>query len=288
MSDFLEPFTAANERGRRDLSVLAGVVDGLCPPLPLMSPCNGLSVLRGSLEHLMPDLWLPNGRKPAISLRSRGAEQKPAAIKFWMNKPEGWPGLLDVTLPLANSVFVNNRESTLLAMQWSAARDQKLAMDRMIEMQTQSVNLWTESEDPRSEVEIPLIPITRPRLVVAGLTNMVRQIEVDGKVVPASYELEDIVVNIINRRHSVSTSEHKERIDVWALVIPPGASSRKIADLASLQATPDPADTDGMARYLQGQYGTGVNLRWLEEGCRFHKICKIYHPPVRRKLLTWC
>ena len=134
-------------------------------------------------------------------------------------------------------------------MHWTAAHGNRLGVDRIIEKQTQAVNLRGRSMNPPSGLAVPLIPITLPRPVVAGWENIVREIDIEGMAAPASHEVESRILQIMRQRQQANPRAGMQPIRVWALVIPPGGSH--IVELAFRRATPLPAAMDSAAELDQ-------------------------------------
>jgi hypothetical protein len=264
----------------RPVSVLAVIVSGLPPSHVFGDPSNGFSILHGELEQLMPDLWQPVGLKIPRSPRSRDAELQ-SSIGFVLGQGPKWPAPVEVTIPLANTTFINNRQSTLLAMQWDRAANDGYRTAGVVEKQTQRVLLNTEAAGPdaasisqgfHADLTIPLVPVTPPRLVLAGWENIVRQIELDGKPVPASQELEDIVHTIFAQQQKTYEEGEIKTIPVWALVIPPKAIGirRRAVEMAK-EATS--LLSGGPSEGLQRLAERAVSSDWLADGCRLHRVC---------------
>ncbi|KEY67623.1 hypothetical protein S7711_07820 [Stachybotrys chartarum IBT 7711] len=181
----------------------AGVVDTLRAHGPSGSPRSGISLLRGHSQNLLPRLWEPSPLK--------AVEDTDAASVLAFDL-----GRVSVTLPLANTIFHNQRPSTLFAYRFNAANG-GLRLAQRVEKSSQTVDLALDPA-PRSiadvDVSMALLPITRPRRVVNSFGNIVRRIEVDGESIPASAELEDV----LNNPSDVVKSNALR--GVWAVVAP--------------------------------------------------------------------
>ena len=115
--DFMSNFLGAlNPKAPSEMDVLAGVVDGIPSQSGnLLEHFSGLSVMYGSdAEVSLPELWM--------GVMPREDPDAAAAVSFVCSslhsqsqKGDG----LEVTLPLANTVFQNGRRSTLFASRWS-------------------------------------------------------------------------------------------------------------------------------------------------------------------------
>ncbi|KAL5612358.1 hypothetical protein BROUX41_000110 [Berkeleyomyces rouxiae] len=200
MSRLLGPFSTDT------LQVLSGVVDGLSSPSTFSAPCDGFSVLRGNAATLLPHLWLhdsPQAQKPE---RSHGYLDIHAQTAS---------GPVTTTLPLANTIFFTGREATLSASRWvsqNGALNLQNTMDKAYQKICLPGPLVSEG------ISAPLIPILPPRKITGCLGNILSEIEVGGKRVPASTELEFIVPRIYS--HRMAASPEATGVEVWALVSP--------------------------------------------------------------------
>lgn len=124
--------------------------------------------------------------------------------------------LIEMIVPLANTLFRNGRKSTLIVANW--VRDEN-AMERFrttsLEYKETSA-VRTEGFNVPSKIDMPLDELTKPRRIVAGLGNIVRQLEGDnGEPLPASTELEKSVVSYLTAKKLP-----QQQVSVWALVVP--------------------------------------------------------------------
>lgn len=68
----------------------------------------------------------------------------------------------------------------------------------------------------QSRITLPLVPVTPARRIVAGLGNILRQVDVDGRPTPASKELEEAIPLLLARR----ANKRAAVVGVWAVVYP--------------------------------------------------------------------
>ncbi len=94
--------------GAREVSVVAAVVDGLCPPRPRGLPSSGLSVLYGQRDDILPGLWDDAAHYHSSS---SSPDRQSASISVPLSPLLGDSRSLNVTLPLANTLFQNGRRS---------------------------------------------------------------------------------------------------------------------------------------------------------------------------------
>ncbi|ROT35264.1 hypothetical protein SODALDRAFT_60086 [Sodiomyces alkalinus F11] len=223
MANLLESFSDSEPQ---EVNVLAAVVDGLPPQSRQGDPRQGFSICHGKLDHVLPGLWDP--RDAVTSHPVRGAEPK-AALTF----SRGFhllPGTgtttplpLTCTVPLSNTIFQNQQPFTLLASHWRKdGPGSPFSLTRMVTKQRQDVGCFDDDTQGQfSSVSAPLVPITPPRGILAGLGNIVRQIDVDGSVTPASKELEVAVQRIYDGwDDGAKGGRPSGPIGIWALVMP--------------------------------------------------------------------
>ncbi|KAH6692318.1 hypothetical protein F5X68DRAFT_57603 [Plectosphaerella plurivora] len=270
MSEFLSSVTNAAED--QEIHVVAAAVDGLLPQTPFTKARQGISICRGTVDGLLPGLWTGD----AAPTLGRGVEGD-AALFFNTTShlkgtaPTSSP--LTCSLPLANTVFQNNRQSTLLASRWRRSENGRLLeLADMVSKQTQNVNYTGDgTTPPTAAVHLPFGPVTAPRVIAAGLGNIVRQIEVDGTPTPASRELED-AVQVLYDRWAARGHPLQGPLSVWALVIPPGAVDEPgLSDLTAWQK--DVASRPDMASELQAtEQASELVVPLLNKGARVYRV----------------
>ncbi|CAP69383.1 uncharacterized protein PODANS_1_10470 [Podospora anserina S mat+] len=221
MAGLLEA-TTSDETGR-ELSVLSAAVDEVPRFQGAPSSSEGLSVLRGSSTRVLPGLWevgsnqtfSPSQQLSFLELRLPGLQ------------PKAEP--LQVTVPLANTIFTTGKSHALFASKWRhdpAAARKGLSMAASVEKTTQTILLPGYDQSSASTVYTALVPVTRPHKIVAGLGNILRQVEVGVKPEPASKELEAIIPALLKKRLEHSESDeltYSGPVGVWALIMPEGA-----------------------------------------------------------------
>lgn len=124
--------------------------------------------------------------------------------------------LTEMVVPLANTLFRNGRKSTLIVANW--VKDEN-AIDRFRTTSLEyreTAAVRTEGFQVPAYMKLPLDELTKPRRIVAGLGNIVRQLEGDkGEPLPASTELEESVVTYLTAKYLP-----QQQVSVWALVVP--------------------------------------------------------------------
>ncbi|GAW12030.1 hypothetical protein ANO14919_013850 [Xylariales sp. No.14919] len=262
MSAFLETLfkqMGTTQTNRPALHVLSGITDGLSLRQLSNEPRSGFSVLCGPSDKILPGLW-------AKESFAGTSQDRASCVSFVANPLDGNTGALEVTLPLANTVFQNGRRSTLYASRWDTSNEGSVALRTRDPKITQRIAAKGESVDHTSCV-ISLLPVTPPRKIVAGLGNIVRQVEVDGSATPASKELEAIMPGIFEERAQRDPTPSPRPIGVWCWVIPPHVMEAKKFDNLNLFKSGSPqteADILLSSREIFSEL--------LSSGCRLHKI----------------
>lgn len=127
-----------------------------------------------------------------------------------------------VRIPLANTVFQNGAATTLFETQWKKGKGQRsFKMVKKQDTAYQQLDLLDDhdlktGDLPLPQLRIPLLPLTKPRIVNGCMGNIVRGIiGADGKSATASTELEAIVPRYFQARRQPA-----QTTTAWALVIP--------------------------------------------------------------------
>lgn len=123
-----------------------------------------------------------------------------------------------VGLRLANTVFVNGKESTLFGMRWTRdATTNAYTPNNTIDLTSCAVTS-TPSTRVSPRLSLPLYPIGERRKVIASMGNILRQISKSSdsssnEAIPASTDLEKDLPRYI-KEHNIMD----QRVSVWALV----------------------------------------------------------------------
>lgn len=247
-------------QGKR-VHVLVGVVDGipeLSPrpsgdqPQALMRRPNleveGISVAVLDLPDAAPNLWSPKDTQTdtaAVSARQPGtlsfAVRTAASSKTFQ-------------LPLATTLFLNGRISTLTAERWQLGSTGRwnLLDEKLLPSQTLNLSYGdTASPDPEPRQYSSLLKqITSPRTIVAAFGNVVRRVaapERNSEAVPASKELETAIQAYVENIGELTP----QKPEVWALITPKGVNPGHSTD-----------------RDRQ----SGISDLQIQKGCRLHKV----------------
>ncbi|KAI3332195.1 hypothetical protein HD806DRAFT_479761 [Xylariaceae sp. AK1471] len=262
MSTFLETLfkpMSTTQANRPSLHMLSGITDGLSPHQLSSEPRSGFSVLYGPNNYMLPGLWDKEGFAGT-------SHDSTSCVSFVTNPLAGDTGALETTLPLANTVFQNGRRSTLYASRWDRSSEGSMALRMRDPKTTQRIISQGDSVNHTSSM-IPLLPLTPPRKIVAGLGNIIRQVEVDGSATPASKELEAIIPEIFEERAQRDPTSSPRPIGVWCWVIPPHImEARNFDNLRLFKAGSSQTEAD----LVLGS--TELFSELLSSGCRLHKI----------------
>ncbi|KIW93390.1 uncharacterized protein Z519_05995 [Cladophialophora bantiana CBS 173.52] len=221
------------------IKCVSAVVDALPVPPETHANRDGNPTKVSSTEGLalFMSSTIPGGRSVhALSgVQGVDAENKsPATLQFCSaGGPASSAQALDqkavvrhVTLPVANTIFVNGQRTTLFQDVWKIklGESEEPAINYVGRKNLESfqLNLYCPPDNFVNDGSAPLQSLTKPRKVVRSMGNVLRQIEVEGVAVPASQELENAVSTYIK---SNPASTARGPLLVFALIRPPGTSS---------------------------------------------------------------
>lgn len=142
-----------------------------------------------------------------------------------------------ITLPVANTIFVNGSRATLWEDSWAVTSGSSVQVAHQSRQPLQNFRIdmgCCSPDDFLNHGSVPLQSLTAPRKVVRSMGNVLAQIEVDGKPVPASRELEKAVTEYTTR--TLPERAASGPFQVFALVRPPGAVATDGSDADSILA----------------------------------------------------
>ncbi|TPX15407.1 uncharacterized protein E0L32_004387 [Thyridium curvatum] len=262
MGPLLQQFfgQSQGETTSQEVSVLGAVVDGLCPLQPSVMPRTGFSILHGNQDEILPDLWV--GKR---EYKFRAAEvQASIAVSFRPLLGDFHP--LNVTIPLAQTIFQNGRPSTLLATRWKAGLSGSYELQSLIEKDSQVIVPSLASIQAHASVSVPLYPISTPRQIVSGLGNIVRQVDIEGKASPASQELEATIPKLLDRRARLNPDLEPTPLAVWALIIPADLTESYIAAQTDTASDAESDMAEDFARSFSNLFASGCHLHRVLSG----------------------
>ncbi|KAF4218159.1 hypothetical protein CNMCM8980_009937 [Aspergillus fumigatiaffinis] len=171
----------------------------------VMSESEGLTVTIAQAKNIKA--------KAAAPRRARTMGTEEAALVFSIET--SIPGISDQTrravhevgLRLANTIFVNGNDNTLLGTRW---------------VYDSSANKYVLDRSLQTSCGLPLYPVGQRRTVISSMGNILRQVakHADGssnEPMPASSELEKELP-----RYIAENNIAEQRVSVWALVEKPG------------------------------------------------------------------
>ncbi|KAI2471038.1 hypothetical protein F4781DRAFT_150389 [Annulohypoxylon bovei var. microspora] len=242
------------------LDALCAVTDGLTPKRLFGEPQTGFSILYGSTKNIFPGLRDLDGSQPATH------QDTESSVSFLSNPLPKDTQSLEITLPLANTVFQNGRRTTLFASHWQRDRNGGLGRPQTFMKPTQRIypNINTANH---IHPLLPLLPLIPPRKIVAGLGNIVRQVEVNGSPTPASKELEGLIPKVFDLRSERDVLYSPGPIGVWCWVLPPHVVEKlNLLNLKVFQAESLQSEAELSLESM------GVFSELISSGCRLHKI----------------
>lgn len=204
--DFMSELTRvlAGPEKKTVFHLLGAAVDHVAPPVGSYQPLTGLSIMRGKLDEILPRFW------------DRGSTRHPNTTKGTALKFRS--GRTIVTVPGANTAFQNDRDFTLVASKLDLS-EPKAKVKRRVEKT--AVQVRRPISDPEKMVNpdfwVPLLPLTQARAVTGSFGNIIKGVEVNGKAVPASTELEEAVEKVYK---NVPSLVENGPMGIWAMVVP--------------------------------------------------------------------
>ncbi|KAK6603474.1 hypothetical protein H4I96_06242 [Botrytis cinerea] len=218
----LECFTYHHVDGKPNYVVVVGaVIDGLAPSpddIPIAEragPLEGFSFLHGLRSRVLrPDnVWNPESFKN----NAKNPDKLSHLIISGNKSQKPWELALSTTisLPLANTLFVNGKHSTLEIAKWTRRNEGEYKCIQREQKQYQHIKAFHYENTMIPPIFVPAVPLTLPRPIANGLGNIVRQLsfgpgDTDNR--PASSELETQVTRFMEY------SNLHTNIGVWALI----------------------------------------------------------------------
>ncbi|KAK3695358.1 hypothetical protein B0T22DRAFT_103218 [Podospora appendiculata] len=246
-----------------ELSILSAVVDGI-PQNEVGSPRSGegIAILRGNLDVLLPGLW-----KTAVAgLQSNSDGGAQPSIEFHVPSLRDDSRPLQVTVPLANTIFNTGRSHTLFASRWQIGPGAQPRLIALIEKSSQVIVPGKVSAGT-SSVAVPLVPVTEARKIVTGLGNILRQVEIDGKPTPASKELETVIPMLLQARAEESGEQPTGPMGVWALIYP-----EHVATSQNLQRVLQVSTSSSSRERKKAREVSGCISTLLAAGCHIRRV----------------
>ncbi|KAF4455876.1 hypothetical protein F53441_1867 [Fusarium austroafricanum] len=205
MSKFIELLSGSEKAG--EFHTLGAVVDHIAPPVPNNKPIQGLSILRGKLDSILPGLW------DKVPPKEWSDVNKVSALTMDLGSPH-------VTIPLTNTTFQNHKTSTLIIGRYDLSSGSPKLVEQTDKKHLQKVTLPLQKRLLSINdlgIWAPLVPLTQPRVVTESFGNIVRRVDIDDKSVPASNELEPAVDELHARKSDLVQSP----MGIWAMITPP-------------------------------------------------------------------
>lgn len=283
--------------------LLAAVVDGLCARPPSRELQEGLSIQLGHSDGLLPGLWDDEHLGDATKFMSHSMADplQPSSLSIALPRKSTAKSSnrVSVTLPLANTLFSNGRRSTLLASEWRVATgfsNTSAEMVRILEKQSQVVDLPPALLFHQIGMHAPLVPITHPRKILEGLGNIIAKVQVGEVPCPASMELQTNIPRLMEARRALpSSSPVSGAIGVWAMIYPKHMFLPR-EDMIRFGHTIQIRRLGSASGKLAFDMSTDrERLAWEREsvlrhafflGARLHKICE--SPPLLRLRFQTC
>ncbi|KAL3456364.1 hypothetical protein BJX64DRAFT_46189 [Aspergillus heterothallicus] len=179
-----------------------------------MTESEGLSMLFVRSENVQG--------KPLKLRQVRAVEKEEATVIISLQKSLGSqeavrPPLHEIGLRLANTIFLNGKENTLIGTRWAYDSSLKrLGLQESVDLSLCSITV--NHGDIRTSLDLPLYPVGERRKVISSMGNILRQIakhagSESNEPIPASSELEKELPRYITE-HNIQD----RRVSVWALI----------------------------------------------------------------------
>ncbi|BCS22210.1 uncharacterized protein APUU_30435A [Aspergillus puulaauensis] len=176
--------------------------------------CEGVSILFARGENIQG--------KAVTQRQIRSTETEKPTLLFSFREEVGGSNAIrqpvhEIGLQLANTIFLNGKENTLLGTRWAYdSSSMRLKLDKSADLSTCSVT--TTPTSISSSLKLPLHPVGQRRKVITSMGNILRQIakHTDGNSndpIPASSELEKELP-----RYIAENKITDQRVSVWALI----------------------------------------------------------------------
>ncbi|KAF2709947.1 hypothetical protein K504DRAFT_466396 [Pleomassaria siparia CBS 279.74] len=269
----------------KDVHVLCAVVDKLPTPQPVGTTED--AVLRRIQNTLTRDLGHEGLAYATLRfadslLLPHVATDEAGSISFLTSKAPNDNDAYTETLrlPLANTVFQTGSPHTMIMTKWHRGKTGSLVLHSKQNITHHGIVLFQKDSHVQSisALTIPLIPLCYPRLVMASMGNILRQIAgPQNEAVPASQNLERLVPKYLESR-----GESSQTLPVWALVIPKKAlnsanlSTRKLLRLVREENRTDGSSSsfDSFKALWRSDPSKFNNLvmKSIEKGSRLHRV----------------
>ncbi|KAJ9485851.1 hypothetical protein VN97_g7507 [Penicillium thymicola] len=221
-SPFLSQFLSRlyrNSPGNDTLYAVTAVVDALpntTSESPHLSESEGLSLLAIGQSGVQAKV------APPRLIRSSASEETNLLFSFrpGVIGPTGKGPAHEIGLRLANTIFVNGRETTIFGTRWLWDKASSgYTLDSSMDFT--SCMVTATSQAVQTTLELPLHPVTERRRVMTSMGNILRQLAkstdpTSTDTMPASSELERELPRYIAEHNIID-----QRVSVWALVEKP-------------------------------------------------------------------
>lgn len=172
---------------------------------------------------------------PPRRVRSMETEESALVFSFQdgLSRKDAPQHIHEIGLRLANTIFVNGKENTLVGSRWVYdSSSSRYTLDQSVDLSRCIVAPSTSTVHNR--LQLPLSPVSQRRRVISSMGNILRQLakhtdSTSTASMPASTELEKELPRYIEENNI-----EDRRVSVWALVETPGQCASSEAGENSL------------------------------------------------------
>ncbi|KAL4879686.1 hypothetical protein BJY04DRAFT_92488 [Aspergillus karnatakaensis] len=210
-----------------------------------MPEAEGVSVLLARGENILSKAVSPR------QVRSVETEEPALLFSFCKDTQDAQVAhhpVHEIGLRLANTIFLNGKENTLVGARWSYDPSlERVRLESALDLSRCSVTVTPTRLD--SALELPLYPVGERRKVISSMGNILRQISkhIEGtstEPMPASSELEKELPRYIEE-HDISD----RRVSVWALI-----------------------ETSAESPYIRSRHSSSGLAQAIVNGAKLHRV----------------
>lgn len=196
-----------------NFTILSAIIDHVPQgPAPNQLSAEGLSILRGPSDAILPSLGNPE------FAREKGDLDTIGALTFSLGDSNS------VSVPLTRTIFHNGKPSTLVTSRYDLSScaprltERSDAVRQHVRIPLAALSGSASAQAPH--LWLPLRAVSSARNVTESFGNILRRLGFDGKSAPASSELEANIGSIRKAILDAAPQTEAAMPGVWAMVNP--------------------------------------------------------------------